>query len=178
MTTNEKLLEFHLEIRPKLKGVALRLANGCPDAAEDILAEAQLQHYPKLKFGGLASWCLLKAARTQRREAGGGRRLEADWDAWSGDTSEEQELCTGLSRWQVSPLADCSFEKQLALMARREAVDHLFTWLANSQEQAFWAAIKVGVERPEAAKQAGLTQVQVTRLIARLRATIRAKDAA
>lgn len=178
MTINDKLLEFHLEIRPKLKVVALRLANGCPDAAEDILAEAQLQHYPALKSDGMVGWCLLKAARTQRRAAGGGRRLEADWGAWAGDVDGEDGEKQGPKHWQASPLADHSFEQQLALSARRESVDKLFARLADTQEQAFWAAIKAGVERPEAAKQAGLTQVQVTRLIARLRATIRVEDAA
>lgn len=186
MTTNDKLLIFH-RLTPALRGRARQYANGCPHRAGDILAAAADLFVVRLReIGGegqmvaLGKLCLAEAARAERKAIGGHRRVEANWDAWTeggddGDSGEDEGV--GLRRWQQSPLADRRMLDDLDAVARRESVDQLFARLADAQEQAFWHGVNCGYGRPEAAKQAGLTQVQVTRMIQRLRTACRAEDA-
>jgi len=46
---------------------------------------------------------------------------------------------------------------------RAEQLERLIRQLGSTQVRRFWAAIQAGMERPQAAQAAGLTQVQVTR---------------
>ncbi|WP_281184752.1 hypothetical protein [Trichlorobacter lovleyi] len=154
---------FYLDfVSPRLRRRALLLAGGCEYTADELLAEAAdvfaqnhsyLGDAQAVKYGKL---CLLQAARgagLMGRKGQTARRhreasLEQLWEAGWDQEAEGRDLDADLDR-----------------QARAALLDRAVHSWGCPQLKAYWAATKAGLERQEAREVAGLTDVQVSRLI-------------
>lgn len=154
---------FYLDfVAPRLRRRALLLAGGCEYTADELLGEAAdlfaknhsyLGDAQSVKYGKL---CLLQAARgaglvsrkgqtaRRHREQGLEAMAEAGWD----QAAEGRDLDADLDR-----------------QARAALLDRAVTQWGCPQLKAYWAATKAGLDRVEARQVAGLTDVQVSRML-------------
>ena len=150
---NSNYLFFHDFVQPRLALTAFKLAHGCQFTADELLAQAAdffandfgyLGDAQAVAYGKL---CLLRAARDARRHRRG-QSLE-QLQAGGFDPAGEDGLVA---------------DQKIDLATWSAKVDRL-TSFGCPQLKAFWQATKAGLDRQEAAAAAGLTQVQVTRML-------------
>lgn len=152
---NSNYLFFHDFVQPKLTLTALKLAGGCEFTADDLLAQAAdffandfeyLFSSQSVKHG---KRCLLRAARDARIRRRGQRSLEQmleqGWDA-AGEDGRAQDFRMDLASWS-------------------SLVERAVGQWGCPQLRSFWQATKAGMDRADAAAAAGLSQVQVTRML-------------
>ena len=150
---NSNHLFFHDFVQPRLVRTAFKLAGGCQFTAGELLAQAadffvnDFSYFgdaQAVKYGKL---CLLRAARDARRHRRGQsleQLSESGWDAAAGGHD---------------PDADLDRVSQADLLNRA-----ISQW-ACPQLKGFWQATKAGMDRADAAAAAGLSQVQVSRML-------------
>lgn len=151
---NSNYLFFNDFVQPRLARTAFKLAGGCEFTAVELLAQASdffvndfmyLSNAQAVQYGKL---CLLRAARDARRHRRG-QSLE-QLQARGYDPSGEDGLVA---------------DQKIDLASWSALLDRSISQWACPQLRVFWQATKAGMDRADAAAAAGLSQVQVTRML-------------
>lgn len=159
---NSNYLFFYDFVQPRLARKAMMLAGGCHFSSAELLSRASdffvfdfcyLGDAQAVKYGKM---CLLRAAReagyvgrqgrlaTRHREQSLDRLQESGWD---------QEH------------AGSDLDNELDRATERDSLDRAIQQWGCQGLKTFWSATKAGMERQEATEAAGLTKVQVTRML-------------
>ncbi len=154
--TSHNYLIFH-NIKDKLTWRARQLAGGCQYTADELLAEAadifvlRCQHEgTEAQVVSLARLCLLHAARTRRRATRHLVPLDDHHCNMPDDSQSDLATKMQIENWSAT-------------------LDQAIGQWGCNRLRAFYQATQDGKKREDAAAEAGMSQVEVTRVVALLR---------